>query len=154
MVAFINNDLAVIGYFIHHSLVTKEALNNSYIDGSHEFLPTAADLTNRSNRHVKECGQSFTPLVQKLSTVDQNQSVYFACRDQCGADHGFSKGGGSCQNSFVVSKNFLQCFLLLRSQGAMKGESYGLTGIPSVIKFKLGTMCAKQCFHLRQTSPR
>ena len=64
MVAFVDDEVSVVGDPIVDDALPDQALNDRDIDPPSWLVPTAADATDVGRWHVQECRQAGNPLIE------------------------------------------------------------------------------------------
>src|SRR5580698_8095535 len=73
MMAFIHNNVPVVGDQVVHDLFAVQALNDSNVNNATCPSPTASDLADTFDGQIQECRESLAPLVQQLPPMDENE---------------------------------------------------------------------------------
>jgi len=82
MVAFINDDVAVLSDEVLHFTFAVETLKQSDVDETRPCRFAPGDLAYRLHWNIQKHRQSFTPLIQQLLAVKQNERTDFALCNQ------------------------------------------------------------------------
>ena len=75
MVAFVDDQMAILANDIVDFALARQTLNDRNIDNAGRLAFAAADLTDGFGREIEKGGEPGDPLVEKLPAVDQNQRV-------------------------------------------------------------------------------
>lgn len=75
VVAFVDDDVPVVGHEVLHFLVAVEALNHRNIDLTSPLRLACSDLPDVVEREVEEHREALAPLIKKLLAMDQHQRV-------------------------------------------------------------------------------
>ena len=108
MVAFVNDDVAVLRHQILDLTLSMETLDNCDVDDAALFCLPSADLADRIDRQIEERGEPFTPLIQKLSSMNQYQCVCSVAPRSETRRQRFSESRPCAQHAFVVLQESLQ----------------------------------------------
>src|ERR1700733_13341407 len=99
MMAFIHDNMAVIGDKIRHDALPDQALHEGNIDDASRLLLPAIDDSDLVRRDIQERLQPRDPLFEKLSAMDKNQGGPSPGGDQIRSDNGLPKCRGRRQYS-------------------------------------------------------
>src|SRR6266568_2829890 len=83
-------------------------------------LPPTADLPNLKVREFKERFESFFPLIQQVSAMDQDQRISLSLRQYPGGDYRFAKCCRCAEHAVIVTSQSQRRFHLRQSQTAPK----------------------------------
>jgi hypothetical protein len=72
----------VLGDEVFHFFLAMKAPDHRNVDNAGRLRVTAAHLTDLVHRHVQKHRQAFTPLIEELLAMDDNERVDAALRDQ------------------------------------------------------------------------
>src|SRR5579871_2260301 len=82
VVAFVDDNVAVIGDAIVNRPFTDKALKQCNVEGSRKFLSSSADLANRFLRQVEKGTKPLDPLVKQLLSMHQHKRIRSTLCDQ------------------------------------------------------------------------
>ena len=82
VVALVYDEVPIFPDAIIHNSLPDEALNEGDVNRPARFPAPAADSPNGCGRNVQKCRQSLDPLLQELTTMDEDQSVHVALGDE------------------------------------------------------------------------
>ena len=105
VMAFIDDDMPVIGDQIGDDALSNQALHEGDIDVPGRLLLPAMDNAELVRRDVQEGLETRDPLIEKLPTMDENQGVPIPRRDHFRGDDGLAECRGRCEHpGFVLEK--------------------------------------------------
>ena len=104
--AFIDDNMAVIGDQIGHDAPPNQALHKGDIDDAGRLLLSAMDHAEAVRRDVQKRLQPRDPLLEKLPAMDKNQGVPFPCSDHFRRNNGLAECRGRRKHpGFVLEKS-------------------------------------------------
>ena len=148
----IHDQVTVFTDQIANDAFTHEALNQGHIQQSRRLFSSAADPADCFGWTVEECRQSFHPLFQQLSSVDEYQRAHSALRNQPGGDHGLTESGGGRQHAGVVGQQCRRRRLLFRPQITVKHQRQWFASESFVTDHRLNFCVGQQLQHVRETT--
>jgi hypothetical protein len=120
VMAFVHNDVPIVGHQIDDDAVVDQALHKRDIDGASRLLPPAMDDTDFVWWNVEKSLKARHPLVEKLPAVDKDQRVPTPRRDHVRGNDGFAKRGGRREDAGFVPEKVRGRLLLLGRQLAQE----------------------------------
>src|SRR5271165_2732763 len=103
--AFIDNNMAVIGDEIRHNAPPNQTLHKRNVDDARRFLLPAIDDPEFVRRDIQKRLESRYPLLEKLPAVDENQGGPSPRGDHICGNNGLSKRRGRREYpGFVLQK--------------------------------------------------
>ena len=115
VVALIDNYLAIVGDKILHLFLAVQALDDCNVHTSSPIHLPAANLPDRLCGQIQKHCQPFMPLIEQPLSMNHNQRVDFARRNQPRGDSGLSEGRRRTKDSFVVLNSLGDGFQLERT---------------------------------------
>ena len=125
MMAFIDDDVAVVGDEIEHCAFVVQALQNGDIDFAAGFLLPAADNADLFRVEVEKHREPLAPLIEQLAAMHEHERVHAAARDQVCANDGLPKRGRRREHAIIVREECFRCLDLLGSKSAAKRDVEG-----------------------------
>src|ERR1700693_6350895 len=114
--AFIDNDMPVVGDQIGDDALSNQALHEGDIDVAAQLLLPAMDDTELVRSDIEEGLETRRPLVEELPAMDKDQCVPISCRDQFRGNDGLAESRGRCEHPCFMWKKGRGSFILLRRQ--------------------------------------
>ena len=106
VMAFIDDDMAVIGDQIGDDALPNQALHEGDIDDSGRLLLSAMDDAEPVRRDVQKCLQPRHPLIEKLPAMDEDQGIPIPCSDHFRGDDGLAECRGRRKHpGFMLEKS-------------------------------------------------
>src|ERR1035438_7492052 len=135
VVAFVDDHLAVLGHEVLRFVLPVQTLDDGNVYATRTIHLAAADVPDRFGGQVQEPPKALLPLIEQLLTVNDDQSVDLALRDQPRRDGGLPECRGSAQDTFVVRGDLRDGFLLERPKLTPKVRFNRLARVPFVPNF-------------------
>ena len=104
MVAFVDDQMAILANDVIDLALARQTLNDRYIDNAGGLAFATADLADGFWRKIEKGREAGDPLVEELPAVDQNQRVGLAGGDGISGHHGFAERRGRRQHPGVVAQ--------------------------------------------------
>jgi hypothetical protein len=152
MVAFIDDDVSVVGDEVFDDALTDEALDHDDVDLSGEFFASASKASDVFFIEIEELGEPFDPLIHELLAMNEDEGVDSALCDEPGCQNGFSEGGGGGKDTGFVGE---QCFsggFLLGVEGALESCFNGLAGVALVVDLGFDFQLLEECEDFSETA--
>lgn len=105
VMAFIDDDVPVVGDEVFDDAFANETLDHNDVDLSGEFFASASETSDVLFFEIEELGESLDPLIHELLAMNENEGADSALRDQPRGENGFSEGGGGGKNSGIVREH-------------------------------------------------
>src|ERR1035438_1331110 len=110
----VDDHLTVLSHEVLHFVFPVQALDHGDVYASRSLHFAAADMPDRFGGQIQEPPKALLPLIEQLLTVNDDQRVDLAFRDQPRRNRGLPERRGSAQDTFVVGRNLRDGFLLER----------------------------------------
>src|SRR5262245_42292139 len=110
--AFANDPLAVFTHKVCHLSAAIQTLEHADINCVGAQTPSAALLSDFSERNVKKERQSLTLLIKQLLPVRQHQFLHSSFSDKPGRDSRLAEGRLRADNSIIIRLYRRLCHLL------------------------------------------
>jgi hypothetical protein len=120
MMAFIDDEMAILGDDVGDRPLADEALHHRDIDHAGRLLPRAMDDADVGGHDVEKGAEPRHPLVEQLAAVHQHQRVRAALGDHQGRHDGFAEGGGRGEHAIVVPEEVRHGSILFGRQRAQE----------------------------------
>src|SRR5262245_37807698 len=91
MVAFVDDEVAVVGNAVVDDALAHQALNHCDIDQPGWPVPATADTADRLHGKVQEGGKPLDPLIEQLPSMNEDEGVHAALGDEPGGDDGLAE---------------------------------------------------------------
>ncbi len=133
VVAFVDDEVAVVGDAVVHGAFANEALDEGDVEGAGEFAASAAQATNGFCGQVEEGGEAFEPLLHELLAVNKDEGIHSAPGDEPGGEDGLAEGGRGGEDAGVVGEHGEGGGLLLGAEGGGEADielGAGLAFVP------------------------
>ncbi|PTW96677.1 hypothetical protein C8N33_1247 [Pararhodobacter aggregans] len=108
VVAFIDDQLAVVSHDVVDYAVSDQALDKRHVNHACRFPPSTANCADLLGVDLKEGLQPLNPLVEKFTTMHQNQRVSGAMSNQGRRDDGFAEGCGRGKHASIMRDERLE----------------------------------------------
>src|SRR5437773_5769309 len=116
MVTFIDDHLTVFRNEVLYLVLSVQALNDRDVNAACPVHFPATDMSDRLCWQIQKHAKALLPLVEQLLSVNHNQSVNFALRDQPRRNGGLPECRRSAEDALVVRGDFRNGFLLERPE--------------------------------------
>jgi hypothetical protein len=126
VVTFIDDHVAVLSDEVLHFVFSVEALDDGDIHATRPVHFAAAYMPDRFRRQIQEHPKTLLPLIKQLLPVNHDQSVDLAFRDQPRCNGGLPERGWSAEDTFVVSGDLRDGFLLEGPELTLDSTSIGV----------------------------
>lgn len=133
VVAFVDDEVAVVGDEVFHDAFADETLDDGNVDLSGKFFATTAEAADLFLFEIKELGKALDPLVHELLAMDENESVDAALCDEPGRENGFSEGGGGGKDTGLVGEHGFACGFLFGMESALESKFKRGAGMALVV---------------------
>jgi hypothetical protein len=120
MVAFIDDDVPVVRDEIVNAILAHQALNHRDVEPSVRLTLTAADLSDILIGNTKKHRKLRNPLLEQRLSVDENQCVAGALRDEIGPENGLADAGWADKDAAIMRKDLARRNALTLSQLALE----------------------------------
>ena len=133
VVAFIDDDVSVVGDEVFDDALADETLDHGDIDLTGEFLTSASKTSDVFFIEIEELGEPFDPLIHELLAMNENEGVDSALCDEPGRENSFSESSGGGEDSGFVGEHRFPGGFLLGVEGALESGFNGLAGVALVV---------------------
>lgn len=156
MVAFVHDEMAVVGHQIRHFPPPDQALDKRDVDDACRFAAPAANDADMLRVNCEEGFETFDPLGEQFSAVHEDQRVASSRRNQCRGDDRLAEGGGGGQHAEVVHRQRFIGFDLPAPQRTEKPCAFGKRSsrFPAILQVDVTAVVPDQVDHLVQTAAR
>ena len=120
--AFIDNQMTVIGYDIRDFTISDKALDQRHIDDPGRLPSPAADNADLLRVDVQEGSQAFDPLIEQFAPMNENKRISGALCDERCCDNRLAKGGRGGKHAVIMGNKSVEGLQLWPSQFALEGQ--------------------------------
>ena len=140
MVAFIDDDLAIMVQQIRQILQARECLHHRNVDMVGRLLFAASDLSKAAVRQVKKSGKALLPLPEQVGAMDENQRADRPFANQSRCCHRLAKGCGCAQDAGFVFQHCHYSGRLIFAQFTSEAGRDLRTDLTLILKFGFDVM--------------
>lgn len=133
VVAFVDDEVAVVGDEVFDHALANEALDDGDVDPAGECFASAAEVSDLFFFELEKLRKALDPLIHELLAVHEDESVDSALRDEPGGENGFSEGGGGGKDPGLVGEHGFPCNRLFGMEGALESEFEWGAGVALVV---------------------
>jgi hypothetical protein len=123
--ALIDDQMAVVGDNIRDLSFAHQALDERYVNDARRLSFSAANNADLFLVYLQKGSQTLHPLVEQLSSVDQDECVPSTVRNQSRPDDRLAKGGRRGKHPILMGDENVKSLQLRPSQFALEGYVRG-----------------------------
>jgi hypothetical protein len=115
MMAFVDDELTVIGHAVVHHAFAYHALDHRYVDQPGRAAAAATDTADGLGGQTEKQREPLDPLIEELAAMHEHQRAHAACGDQPRANDRLAERRRRREHAGIVRQQSIRGCLLLRS---------------------------------------